>query len=111
MTKNDVEFWVTPVLPSKTTFQLKERLLNANDVYGLPGHSSGKLKTLCLSNQAEKMNFLIVISIMENSETEKPEVNFENNILSVLLNGKLRQLKYSDNSNLSNEPVFSIFKN
>ena len=108
LTKNEVECWISPVLPANSVTLLKERLLEAGDVHGLPEQNSGKLKTLCLQNQAKQTNFLVVVNIARNSNISKPEIRFENNVLSVIHGSTTKNLIYNGDNLLTNKPLFSV---
>jgi len=108
MNKNDVEFWVTPVLPYGVKAVVNERKLDANDVHGLPNYSEGFLKTLKLSEKGEKLMFLTVISILDKRDKHKPEVRFENDILSIKNNGKKWFLKYITDESDPKQPLLKV---
>ena len=110
LNKNNVEFWVSPVLPGNVTLNVKKRELDANDVYGLPNHRSGILKTLNLSTQGEALRYLVVISIQNKENKQAPIIHFENNILSVEINGKKRVLKYNPAQLPADQPLMQIME-
>lgn len=110
LNKNKVEFWVSPVLPSNVILNIKERELDANDVYGLPNHKTGTLKTLDLGSSGEALRYLVVISIQAKENKQAPVVQFENNILSIECNGQKRVLKYNPAQLAPNQPLLKIMK-
>jgi hypothetical protein len=108
LTKNDVEFWVNPVLPADVKSEVKERMLDANDVHGLPDYDEGILKTIKLHEKAKETSFLVVISINENGNHKKPIVAFENQKLTIVSNGRERKLKIGKNKPEPNIPLLKI---
>jgi len=107
LNKNEAEFWVSPVLPAGVQSTLNERLLDANDVHGLPNHDSGILKTVNLSKLDDTLRFLVVISILDKNK-RPPLVKLENNVLSIVSNGKTRILEYNPNNVLPDQPLLNL---
>jgi len=108
LTKNDVEFWVNPVLPADVKTEVKERMLDANDVHGLPDHDEGILKTINLLKKATETRFLVVISINEKGNQKKPVINYENQELTIVTNGRKRKLKIMGNQPEPNLPLLKL---
>ena len=108
--KNNVEFWVNPVLPKVYKPELNQRLLDAGDVHGLPNHNEGILQTINLKSTGEKLEYLVVITIQKNKPSNIPQVLFENNMLTIIANGEKTVFTYSTKDTNKNQPVFQLKK-
>ena len=105
MNKNNVEFWIHPVLPEDLTTTLKKRTVQGNDVHGLPDHREGILQTIHIESKAKEIQFLTVISILEPDHKKPPAIQLKNDTLSVFVNEHKKILKLQMNSLLPNQPI------
>ena len=80
------------VLPSNVNSSIDERLVQGNDVHGLPNHREGILKTIKYESLSDDTFFLTVIGINNRENKSQPTITFAENILTIEQNGKRRKL-------------------
>lgn len=110
LNKNNVEFWIHPVLPKNRTTTLKKRTVKGNDIHGLPNHREGILQTIHIESKDQNVQFLTVVSILNPGVKIQPEVHFQNNTLVIDNNGKKRTLKLSLSTKETNQPLLQLIK-
>lgn len=109
ISKNDVEFWVAPVLPESKEILLKKRKLKANDVHGLPGHQEGELQTISIKEHNDQTRYMVVIGIQENDSEQPLKVSlYENDQLEITINGRQENLEYLPNERIANRPIIRL---
>lgn len=102
---------MSPVLPAGAKSALRERMLDANDVHGLPDKDEGILKTINLQGNATETRFLVVIGINKKGNSKKPAITYKNQELTVVFNGRERIVKVSDNQSNSDKPLLEVINN
>ena len=106
--KNEVEFWIHPVLPQNLETIIQERKVLGNDVNGLPGQKEGILKTININVENKKAKFITVISILDDKNNSAPHVKFQNDTLTILNNGTKKVLKFMPDEIEPDKPLLNI---
>jgi hypothetical protein len=100
--KETASLSVFPLLPVGFESEISERMLAANDVYGIPDYHKREalLKTVKIHATGLETNFLVVLTVNKPGET-KSEVSLENEIINILKNGNEYLVNYQPDKKLS----------
>lgn len=93
--KNEAALSVHPVLPSGLVKTVSQRMLQADNVYGVPNDNrrEGLLRTISLDTKGNKADYVVVMAVNKPGES-RPAVTMDNGILTIAKGERVYQIRY-----------------